>query len=517
MKKQAGNESPRKFLTKVGGVKRSVVLFSCALCLMSFVDGEVFGASGVLTVCDDVADPKTLDPQKQFTEKNRTILQHIFEELVRINPEGKLEPHLAQSWERLTPLTVRFHLRPSVKFHNGEDFSAEAVRFSIQRYLDPNTGFPGAPFISSISSATVVDPLTVDVHTHYPDGLLLHRIASIILIVPPKYVSESAPDVLEKLPVGTGPFKFEHWEKGREVVLVANDSYWKMGVPKVKELHFRFLSSAQQVEALMQGKIDLLTEMPGTWTLKAKENPKTDVLKRASFYTVVGLFNTAKGPLSDVRVRKAINFAINREELIRYDLLGNGITLASITMPGEIGHNSSLVPYPFDLQKARALLKEAGYDKGFELKTLLRAQGERTAGIIAKQLEAIGIKIVNKTVSSDGEVIEAFQKGVWDLGIAALPDPMAHSFFIQSIVLYSKSPFSLQKDSIYDSKLEQMASEIDPKQQEILAKSLDKYVYDNALCIFTYQRIKTYGISRRLKFSPYVTGVHYFDNAEIIP
>lgn len=516
MRRNSTTKSTKRGSFAYGIAAKKIILFLFPLALF-FVGGNLFGAPGVLTVCDDVADPKTLDPQKQFTEKNRTILQHVYEELIRIDPEGKLAPHLAQSWERLNPLTVRFHLRPGVKFHNGEIFSAEAVRFSIQRYLDPKIVFPGAPFIASISSATVVDSLTVDIHTHYPDGLLLHRIASIILIVPPKYFSESPLEVLEIMPVGTGPFKFVRWEKGREVVLMVNDSYWKPGLPKLKELRFRFLPFNDQVEALMRGEVDLLTEMPGTWTLKAKENPKTDVLKRASFYTVVGLFNTSKGPLSDVRVRRAINFAINREELIRYDLLGNGVPLASITMPGEIGHNASLVPYPFDLRKARALLKEAGYEKGFELRTLVRAQGERTAGIISKQLESIGINIVNKTVSSDGEVIEAFQKGGWDLGIAALPDPMAHSFFIQSIVLYSKSPFSLQKDSVYDGKLEQMATEIDPKRQDALAQSLDKYIHDEALCIFTYQRIKTYGISRRLKFSPYVTGVNYFDKAEVLP
>ncbi len=221
-----------------GGFKRIPLAIFLYFFLIVIGVRDVIGASKVLIVCDDVSDPKTLDPQKQFTEKNRTILQHVFEELIRINPDGKLIPHLATKWERVSPLTVRLFLRPGVKFHNGEDFTAESVKFTIERYLDPRTGFPGTPFISSISSATVVDPLTVDVHTHYPDGLLLHRLASIVLIVPLQYVSNGGPDVLGQFPVGTGPFRFDRWEKGRKVVLVANESYWKPGVPKVSELQF---------------------------------------------------------------------------------------------------------------------------------------------------------------------------------------------------------------------------------------------------------------------------------------
>ena len=102
------------------------------------------------------------------------------------------------------------------------------------------------------------------------------------------------------------------------------------------------------------------------------------------------------------------------------------------------------------------------------------------------------------------------------MGIAGLPDIMAHSFFIQSILLYSHSPFSMQKDSDYDHRLEAMASEIDPSKQEILGRALDKFVRDEALCLFTYQRIKTYGASRRIKFSPSITGMPYFEDLEII-
>lgn len=495
------------------------LLFFVSVCGFMFIVCPLglFGASNRnnVVVCDDVKDPATLDPQKQFTEKNRTILQQIFEELIRFDENGKYEPLLAERWERIDPLTMRFFLRKGILFHNKEPFTSESVRYSLSRYLDPSTNFPGRPFISSISSSTVVDDYTIDIHTFFPDGLLLNRIASIILIVPPNYIKTNGESALEENPVGTGPFQFVQWKKGEQIVLEANPDYWRNGYPKVKELVFRFLPQEEQMEALLRGDVDLVTEMPGTYTLRAMENSKTTVVKKDTFYTVVGHFNTSKGPLADRRVRLAVNLAVNRNEIIRYDILGNGVSLASITMPGEVGFNPHLTPYPFDVERAKKLMAEAGFKNGFKLRAISRAQGERTARIIAKQLERIGISCEIKTVTTDADVFSELNKGGWDLGFAALPDPMAHSFFIQSLILYSKSPFSLHHNPEYDKRLESMVSELDVKKQDLLGQELDSYIHQEVLCIPTYQRIRTYGVTKRIKFIPYITGIHYFDRTDL--
>lgn len=489
--------------------KRIFFVWGCLVlgAIVSFAEIE-----SKVVICDDVTDPLTLDPQKQFTEKNHTLLQQIFEGLVRFDPDGKIEPLLADRWERIDPLTMRFFLRENVTFQNGEPFNSKTVKFSIDRYLDPATGFPAGSFVSSISSVTAISPFVVDVHTHYPDGLLLNRLASFILMVPVEYVSAHGPEILSRTPIGTGPFLFESWTKGKEIVLKANPNYWKKGVPHISGLTFRFMPVDLQVEAFLRGEVDILTELPGTMTLRVMENKGTRVVKKETFSTVVGHFNTGKSPLSDRRVRLAINYAINREELIRYDILGNGYILPSVTMPGEVGHNPKLKPYPFDVEKAKQLLLEAGYLKGFTLKTLVRVQGKRTAGIISKQLERINVKLNLIVIQSDSDVIPAFKNQDWDMGIAALPDPMAHSFFIQSILLFSNSPYSLNHRADYDQRLISMSSELDTNNQEHIGRDLDDFIYNEALCIPTYQRIKTYGVSRRVVFTPYVTGMPYLDS-----
>ena len=469
-----------------------------------------------LTVCHDTQDPATLDPQKEFSEKNHLILQQIYEPLVRLDAAGKLQPALAESWSRRDPLRMRFTLRAGVVFHDGEPLDAEAVRFTIARYLDPKTGFPARGFLGSIEKAEVVDPLTVDIVTKFPDGILLNRLASFVLIVPPKYVTEQGEGALDRLPVGTGAFKFVSWERGRSITLARNERYWDAGRPKADRLVFRFLPTERQLPALVSGEVDLVTELSGTQTAEAVRSGAASVVKTPTFYALYGSFNSARKPMSDARVRRAINLAVDREALVRYDVLGNGRVNPSVTMEGEEGHAAGLKPYPHDLAQAKRLLREAGYPNGFSIKMAANVQGERTARIVAKQLAEAGVTV--EVSSFTAEQIAAMDKTPFDMTIGGCPDPMAHTFFIQSILLYSKSPFSFARNEDYDKRLEAAVSLLDDGARRRAFEDLDRYLYDEALLVPLYQRIKTYGLRRGVSFTPPVTGMPYFldaDKAEV--
>ena len=469
--------------------------------------------SSTIVVCDDVADPMTMDPHKQFSEKNHTIIQQIYEGIVRFTPDGKIEPALATSWKRLSPTEMQFYLRPDVKFHNGEPFDAETVKFSIERYLNPETEFPAVGFINTFDHVVVVDSHTVNIVTKYPDGLLLNRLAGFIVMVPPKYFRENGANALNEHPVGTGPFIFEKWEKGRKISLVINKDYWMKGYPKVGKLVFKFIPADQQMDLFLRGEIDILTNLPGTRTLDVEKNPDTYVVKKPSFYTIAGSFNTCRGPLSNRNIRKALNIAINKSDLIRYDVLGNGIALGTLTLPGEFGHNSDIMPYQYDLDEAKRIMKKEGYGEGFKLKVFLKANVARTGNIIFKQLERIGIK-VNATLVTDAELLEFLKdRNQWDILMADCPDPMCSAFFIPAAFLYSKSPFSLCNNKAVDEDLETLVGITKIEDQESMFRKLDKKIYDEALCLFTYQRIRTYGMRKIIKFEPYVSGMHYFYSA----
>lgn len=452
----------------------------------------------------------TLDPQRQFSEKNHTIVQQIFEGLVRFGPEGQIEPALATEWKRLDERTMQFKLRRGVKFHNGESFDAKSVQFSIKRYLDKTTGFPAYGYIDSLERVDVVDSHTVNLVTRHPDGLLLNRLAGFILLVPPKYYATTPLDELKERPVGSGAFRFERWEKGSRVVLKAYPDYWDYGYPKVGSLVFRFIPHERQVEALLSGSVDILTNVPGTRTLEVQRNPGTAILKGPVLYTIGANFNVGRKPLSDKRVRQAVNLAVNREDLIRYDVFGNGISMATLSLKGEFGHNAALKPYPYDPARSRVLLSAAGYPDGFVLKVLLKVNAERAGRIIARQLERVGIR-TDFTVITDAQLFEHLRdKSVWDMAIYSCPDPMVHSFFIPSIFVAGGSPFSLATDPGIDERMGRIVAALEPVVQRRAAEELDHYLYEEYLALPTYQRLGVYGVRRGVKFRPYLSGMPYF-------
>jgi peptide/nickel transport system substrate-binding protein len=468
-------------------------------------------AGGVLRVCDDVVEPAALDPRREFSEKNHTLLQQIYEGLVRFDPEGRVVPALATSWKRLDPLTMEFELRKGVKFHNGEPFDAEAVKFSLEQFSDPAAGFPGAGFLSTIAGVEASGPHTVRVRTKAPDGVLLHRLAGLVTMLPPRLAARGG---LAEQPVGTGPFRFQSREAGRRIVLDRNPSYWAPGVPSLSGLEFHFVPAEDQVQRLLDGRLDVVTELPGTETLKVMRSGAASVIKKASFYTAASSLATTHGPFKDKRVRQALNHAVNKDHLIRYDLLGNGKTSATLSMPGEAGHNPALQPYAYSLAKAKALLREAGLEKGFQVHALVKVQGMRTMKIIAQQLSLLGIEVLI-TPTTDGQAVIDMSRRQWDWVFAGCPDPMSHSFFIQSIFLSSLSPFSVTKDARYDELLAAMVGAVDPAEQQAAGEELDAYTHANALSLFTYQRIKTYGVRNGVSFVPTVTGMPYLDLSSI--
>lgn len=484
------------------------------LLLAAAVGAAAAPAPGVLRVCDDVIAPITLDPLREFSEKNHTIVQQIFDGLVRFDPAGRIEPALAVSWTRVDSLTTEFKLRSGVRFHDGEPFDAEAVRFSLERFSDPKGGFPGAGFLNSVERVEVVDRLTVRVHTRYQDGILLNRLAGLVTIVPPKAYAERGADFARR-PVGTGPFRFVRWDDGARIVLDANREYWG-GAPKFDGLTFEFLPASRQVEGLLKGDVDVVTELPGTDTLRVMRSSRARVEKKETFYTIGGSVNVSSGPMSDVRVRQAVNYAIDKEALVRYDLLGNGRPLGSLTMGGEMGHDPEMQPYPYDPAKARELLRQAGYPSGVHLSAVVKAQGARAMQIIATELEKVGIH-VDVHPTTDATVIQDIASRPWDFTFGGCPDPLAHTFFIQFLFLSSLSPYSVTRSPEFDRRLDQMISTLDPDAQQRAGVELDRYVHDQALSVFTYQRLKTYGVSRRIHFVPSVTGMPYFSLSAPVP
>ena len=183
--------------------------------------------------------------------------------------------------------------------------------------------------------------------------LLNHLITKII---PPKYFQDNGETSLQEHPVGTGPFIFKEWIKGKRITLTRNKKYWKKILGDVDQLEFNFIPAGKQSAMLLNGTINLVTELPGTQTTKISKSDILRIMKQNTLLTPLFWFVNFRGPLANPENRRALNMAINKKDLIRYAAFGNGHILASIGMPGEIGYNSDLKTYDFDPQKAKEIL-----------------------------------------------------------------------------------------------------------------------------------------------------------------
>ncbi len=315
---------------------------------------EAQSPPGVLIV-GQIAEPKSLDPQAVTAVNDFRILMNIYDGLVRY-ADGKLEvePALATDWEISDDgLTYTFTLRDGVNFHDGSPFNAEAVVFNFERMLDEDheyydTGpFPLSFFFSAIDEVTAIDPLTVEFKLNEPFAPFLSNLAYPTgLIVSPAAVMEHG-DEFGRNPSGTGPFRFEEWQSNTRVVVTGNAEYWD-GAPSLEAVVFRPLNDANtRVAEMLAGGIDVMVEVPPT-ALSQFEGDGYTIHEQAGPHVWFLILNTREGPFSDVRVRQAANYAVDKRAIVE-DVLEGTATVAAGPTPEAFAwaHNDKLEPYPY--------------------------------------------------------------------------------------------------------------------------------------------------------------------------
>jgi peptide/nickel transport system substrate-binding protein len=328
--------------------------------------------------------------------------------LERDAKDGSLHPHLVTSWKNINPTAWEFKLRPDVKFHNGNPLNAEAVRFTLEdRILDPVQKSPTLPGWRWVKKVEVMDDLTFRIITEQPYPLILERL-NVLFIYDPKWtkemVAKNGESYLSRNAMGTGPFKFVKFEEGIKIELVRNENYWKKGWPKFNKMTIRFIPEmATRMAELVSGGIDACDAILPDQIATIEKNKSTKVIEvpilRVNFWQFDGDGRAPGTPpaLKDVRVRRAIWQAIDRKAIIQ-NVLGGHADLVDIPMnPKQFGADTSIKGPEFNPEKAKALLKEAGYENGFTVNlwtytAITKQVNEAAAGY----LEKVGIKAVIK-------------------------------------------------------------------------------------------------------------------------
>ena len=337
-------------------------------------------------------EPPGLDPTAGAASAIAEIVQYnVFETLTKINSDGTVSPLLAEKWEVSPDLkTYTFMLRKGVKFQNGEPFNANAVRFSFERAGGDKSTNKDKRTFASMDRVAVIDDYTVVILNKSldPDFLFLMGQATAI-IVEPKSADSNATK-----PVGTGPFELSAWAKGSSVTLTKWDGYRSAAAIKMKKVTFRFISDpAAQVAALLAGDVDAFPRVTPRSVTQFKTNDKFQVVVSGSRAKTILAINNKKKPLDDVRVRRAICAAIDRKAVIEGAADGYGAPIGSHYVPGGFGYVDTTGINPFNIDKARALLAEAGVKTPLQLSLVLPPPPYARQGgeVIAAQLAKIGI------------------------------------------------------------------------------------------------------------------------------
>ena len=387
----------------------AVILIAVAFMLV-FAGTGVAGKDNIKIGMSDAL--KTMNPYQESSRISLMVSYMLFDPIVeREVVSGVIKPHLAESWKVVDDLTWEFKLHPGVKFHSGNPLNAEAVRYTIMdRILDPNQKSPHLAGWSWCSDVIVVDELTFQIKTKEPYPLVLERM-NILFPMDPVWTKEmvaaNGEAYLSHHANGTGPFKLTNFEEGSKIELEKNEGYWKEGIPSYNKLTLRFLKeTSTRVSELISGGIDDAMELPPDFVEMLQQNPELTVkdlpILRIYFWQFDSMGRSPETPaaLKDARVRKAIWHAIDRKAIVKNVLGGHASDLNIPINPNQFGAVASAVNPEYDPEKAKALLKEAGFGDGFTMTVWNVADDyQKVSEAAASYLEKVGIKVVFKNYS----------------------------------------------------------------------------------------------------------------------
>jgi peptide/nickel transport system substrate-binding protein len=476
--------------------------------------GELSAATGESKLVIGYGIPLlTLDPHKHDNSVHESVLRNIYEPLVTLSADlTKIEPLLATSYARLNDLTVQFKLRQGVKFHNGEEFDGQAVKFTVERVFNPETKAPLLTTYQTIERVDVLDKYTVNVVTKKPDPLLVRRMSSFHMnILPPKYFSTASADELARKPVGTGTYRFVSWTKDADFVMEANPAYWGTVKATIQRVTMRTIpETGTRVAALLAGDADIVTAVPPDEIERVNRSGKARVItlpgNRIPFYFI----NVRKEPLSNKQVRQALNYASNMDGIIKAILGGHGFRRAVISNPWHVGYDPNIPPFPYDPVKAKALLAQAGYAGGIAI-NMHAIQGrypkdKEIAEALAGELGKVGVN-VNLKFWEWGAWLDAADAAKLDgLIFASWGNPWhdadgTYYPLFKSNTRYTKNWTGYANEAL-DALLEEGRTTLDEGKRREIYSRIQRLMQDDSPALFMHALEDIYGVNTRVEWKP---------------
>ncbi|MCI5725408.1 MULTISPECIES: ABC transporter substrate-binding protein [Fusobacterium] len=379
-------------------MKRRILFFiTFIFCLLIFTacGGKTDNKTGEVKkdtlIIAQGSDAKTLDPYSSNDSASTRVTMQIFDPLMKLDKNANPIPCLAESWERPDGNTIIFHIKKGVKFHNGDEMKASDVKFSLERALSSPIMHE---VVKGISSVELIDDYTVKVTTEKPMAAILNNLSHDNIVVLSEKLTKEAGDSFGRNPVGTGPYKFVSWESGDRITLEAFPDYWRGEAP-VKNVVFRnIVEETNRTIGLETGELDIIYDVSIMDKNKIRGDKNFTLIEAPQARTEYLGFNLKKTPFNNPKVREAISYAIDQKAIIDTVYLGSAEAATSIIGTQISGH-VDVEKFTQNIEKAKELLKEAGYENGFKTKIWTSDQPVRRdiAVILQDQLKQVGIDV----------------------------------------------------------------------------------------------------------------------------
>lgn len=433
-------------LNKTGGKGTGFFLVLSGMVLGMMFSPEALAqrrtTGGTLTIALS-AEPPGLDPTTSPAATiKRVVHYNLLESLLKVDRGGRIVPALANSYSvSRDGREYTFTLHKGIKFHDGSPCTAEDVKFSFERLLDPKTAAPYRMYYEGIEAIQVVDPLTARFRIKKYDSNFLFNLARGDAVI----VSRQGADKLKSAPIGTGPFKLAEWKRGDSVIMVKNPDYYRKEIPYLDRVIFKFIPDpSAQLAALRSGDVDVIAYDLSPENAPALEKDgRFKVLKGNTTTDVIMAMNNSRKPFNDPKVRQAVTLAIDRRAVIQGAVAGYGTPIGSHMDPTNPYYVDLSGLYPYNPEKAKQLLAEAGYPNGFEAVLKLPepyAYARRSGEIIADQLSRVGIRLTLEVIQMGQWIDRVFKNADYDLTVMGHAEPF-------DIEIYSRPGYYFRYNS----------------------------------------------------------------------
>ncbi|SES66037.1 peptide/nickel transport system substrate-binding protein [Oceanobacillus limi] len=472
-------------------------------------EGEEASGYELITVANP-ADITTLDPHNNSVITTSAVLVNMYSKLIQRDASGEIIPDLATNWEKVDDVTWEFELEEDVTFHNGDAFTAEDVKFSLERVATDTTLQQNSTF-REIDHVEVVDEHTVRVVTGEPDPQLLSRLSTpAASILPANHFEEVGADEFFDNPVGTGPYQFSAWERDDHVELVKYEDYF-VEEPKWETVHFAVVpEDSTRVSELLTDGVDVAFNIPTADMERIDENEGTHVAL-APIQRVIQLWlSTEEGATTaDPAVREAIDLAIDNQVIIDEILLGSATATRTHVTPGNFGADESLYDtYLYDPERAKEILAEAGYKDGVTVEISVNNYYTEMAEVVVGMLDEVGItadiELIEQSQFADRLFNEDLDEGVFvGWGNDMFDGSILELFKEDNVTSYSNEEVeALLDEAAYNMNEEERAAQYQEVQQ-IFAEERP--------VVYLFQLEGRYGVNDRIDYTPRLDELYYVD------